>query len=281
MKHLGETFDIHGGGLDLVFPHHENEVAQSECFTGKPIAKYWMHNGLMQMTGNKMSKSKGNLVTITDLLNRHRPEVVRFFLLSTHYRRPIEFNDLLIEETEKATQHFYRFFDRFSRITGESFYSIELPSEHNTSPVAEKSDAFISALHQSKQRFFEAMDDDFNTSAAIGVLHEWLTTLNRFIEQHQLESRKISDDNTSLDTVKQGTLWLKEAASILGVFQAPPEHVTEAKSELSEQLINLLVDLRQQARQDKNFPLSDSIRDELLKLGITLEDRSTGTSWKL
>ncbi|MEE2737035.1 MAG: cysteine--tRNA ligase [Planctomycetota bacterium] len=281
MKHLGETFDIHGGGLDLVFPHHENEVAQSECFTGKPIAKYWMHNGLMQMTGNKMSKSKGNLVTITDLLNRHRPEVVRFFLLSTHYRRPIEFNDLLIEETEKATQHFYRFFDRFSRITGESFYSIELPSEHNTSPVVENSDAFISALNQSKQRFFEAMDDDFNTSAAIGVLHEWLTTLNRFIEQHQLESRKISDDNTSLDAVKQGTLWLKEAASILGVFQDPPEHVTEAKSELSAQLINLLVDLRQQARQDKNFPLSDSIRDELLKLGITLEDRSTGTSWKL
>ena len=281
MKHLGETFDIHGGGLDLVFPHHENEVAQSECFTGKPIAKYWMHNGLMQMTGNKMSKSKGNLVTITDLLNRHRPEVVRFFLLSTHYRRPIEFNDLLIEETEKATQHFYRFFDRFSRITGESFYSIELPSEDNASPVAEKSDAFFSALHQSKQRFFEAMDDDFNTSAAIGVLHEWLTTLNRFIEQHQLESREISDKNTSLDSVKQGTLWLKEAASILGVFQAPPEHVTEAKSELSEQLINLLVDLRQQARQDKNFPLSDSIRDELLKLGITLEDRSTGTSWKL
>ncbi|MBI3467272.1 MAG: cysteine--tRNA ligase, partial [Planctomycetes bacterium] len=211
MRYLGETFDIHGGGLDLVFPHHENEIAQSESYTGKPFARYWLHNGLLQRTGevrklggrpvagdiegqeiDKMSKSKGNIVTISELLGRHEPETVRFFLLATHYRRPIDFSDDRIEEVGRGMQAFYRFFERYQRITGESFHKMDVPAQKRTGPVSGGTEfsgefettgshaEFLSELKAHRDRYLEAMDDDFNTGGAVGILFDLLRTLNGF-----------------------------------------------------------------------------------------------------
>src|SRR5438093_9957826 len=163
MKLLGETLDIHGGGLDLQFPHHENELAQSESYTGKPFARVWMHNGLLKMGTAKMAGSVGNVVNIADLLQRHHPETVRFLLLSTHYRSPIEYSDDRLVEVAKALKAFYRFFERYERITGESFYALR-PGEPGASATGE-----MAAL---RSRFLECMDDDFNTGGAVGVLFE-------------------------------------------------------------------------------------------------------------
>src|SRR5262245_42890588 len=168
-KLLGDTLDIHGGGLDLQFPHHENELAQSESATGKEFARVWMHNGLLKMGTAKMAGSVGNVVNIADLLQRHSPETVRFLLLGTHYRSPIEDSEERLTEVAKSLQSFYRFFERYERITGESFYAI--PSE--------RTEKVPNAL---QERFFEAMSDDFNTGAAVGVLFELLSGLNKFAD---------------------------------------------------------------------------------------------------
>src|SRR5262249_40685920 len=160
---LGETIDIHGGGLDLQFPHHENELAQSESASGQEFARVWMHNGLLKMGSAKMAGSVGNVVNIADLLQRHSAETVRFLLLSTHYRSPIEYSEDRLNEIAKSLQAFYRFFERYERITGMSFYA--LPGD--------RVDTIAHPLWRPgspRYRFFEVMDDDFNTGAAVGVL---------------------------------------------------------------------------------------------------------------
>src|SRR5947209_13135140 len=182
MKLLGDTLDIHGGGLDLQFPHHENELAQSESYTGKPFARVWMHNGLLKMGHAKMAGSVGNVVNIVDLLQKHSAETVRFLLLATHYRSPIEYSDERLIEVGKALQGFYRFFERYERITGDSFYNLGEPGalvagELSKSPGASAPGSPIAA--DLRTRFLEHMDDDFNTGGATGVLFELLSTLNR------------------------------------------------------------------------------------------------------
>jgi cysteinyl-tRNA synthetase len=263
-----------------VFPHHENEVAQSECFTGKLFAKYWMHNGLMQMTGDKMSKSKGNLVTITELLQRHPPEAVRFFLLSTHYRRPIEFSSELIAESERGLDHFFRFFERYERVTGESFYTLETPPRRSDAALTGEPAEFFAELDQLRRRYYEAMDDDFNTGAAIGVLHELLTGLNRFVEERQLETTG-KGDAVYQGALRRGAVLLKEGAAVLGVFRKPPERTSAGSDALTGQLLDLLVQLRADARKEKNFALADTIRNELKALQVELEDRPDGTTWRV
>src|SRR6266480_1012844 len=155
---LGETIDIHGGGLDLQFPHHENELAQSESATDEPFARVWMHNGLLKMGTAKMAGSVGNVVNMVDLLGKHHPETVRFLLLSTHYRSPIEYSDDRLGEVARSLQSFYRFFERYERVAGESFYA--LPPRAGDAPPE------IAAL---RAKFGEVMDDDFNTGGAVGV----------------------------------------------------------------------------------------------------------------
>ena len=165
MKYLGAHFDIHGGGLDLVFPHHENELAQSESYSGEPFASYWMHNGLLTKDGKKISKSDpGTIVLMSDLLKAHAPDTLRALLLSSHYRRPIDYGPTRLDEIERGLQTFYRAFERFEELTGESFYSSKPPTrrddlEPGDSPLPDE-------IAEHRQQFLEAMDDDFNTGGA-------------------------------------------------------------------------------------------------------------------
>jgi cysteinyl-tRNA synthetase len=263
---LGETIDIHGGGLDLQFPHHENELAQSESATGKTFAHYWMHNGLLKMGSSKMAGSVGNVVNIVDLLQKFDAETVRFLLLSTHYRSPIEYSEERLVEVGKALQSFYRFFERYERITHESFFVLRPQA---TSPPT--------AIENLRARFFECMNDDFNTGGAVGVLFELLTELNKFADAEKLEAGGAA----KLDEFRAGAMVLRQLSQILGLFEKP----LAAKGgidELVAGLLKLLIDLRADARKNKNFAVSDQIRHRLAELKITLEDRPGGaTDWRL
>jgi len=275
MKLLGKTLDIHGGGLDLQFPHHENELAQSESFTGQPFANAWMHNGLLKMGTAKMAGSVGNVVNIVDLLQRHNPETVRFLLLSTHYRSPIEYSDERLEEVARSLQGFYRFFETYERITGESFYRLPAFSK-------DQMEAYLGNLpksHQDKWRgeFHRLMNDDFNTGGAVGVLFEMLTSMNRCIALWKLETENHPEQ---LEILKTAALMLRELSQILGLFWAPIERPTSGDDKLVCGLMQLLIDLRAEARKAKNFSLGDQIRKRLTELGVTLEDRPNGTIWR-
>jgi cysteinyl-tRNA synthetase len=299
MRYLGETFDIHGGGLDLVFPHHENEIAQSESYTGKPFARYWLHNGLLQRThesrklgarpredsseqqeADKMSKSKGNIVTVSDLLARHQPETIRFFLLSTHYRRPIEFSDERIEEVGRGLQAFYRFFERYERIMGESFYGLPAPQRLGESLRTGAAPELLAELKTHRDRFLESMDDDFNTAGAVGSLFDLLRTLNSYGDAKELEGAGKSNE-TSRAGLRTGASLMRELAGILGIFRHAIMPGVEAQHELTGKLLDLLLDLRKQARAQKNFSLADEIRKRLTDLGVTIEDRKDGTTWTI
>jgi cysteinyl-tRNA synthetase len=292
---LGETLDIHGGGLDLQFPHHENELAQSESDTDKPFARVWMHNGLLKMGTAKMAGSVGNVVNIKDLLERHSPETVRFLLLSTHYRSPIEYSEDRLNEIASSLQSFYRFFERYERITGESFYSINPPmtkAEYDkllteffaivpSEPTTEK--AYLG--------FMLYMDDDFNTGGAIGFLNKLLTDLNRFVDDHNLEKHC---PNEVVPQLRYRATILRELGQILGLFWTPP---TQAKlggdDTLVAGLMQLLIDLRNNLRAEAKkiaakddptkkalFEQTDVIRKRLGELGVVLEDRPGGTTWR-
>ncbi len=299
-KLFGETFDIHGGGLDLVFPHHENEIAQSECAHGKPQAKYWMHNGLMQASSEigkvggratreigagdqaaqesgKLGKSKG-ASPFRDLLKQFAGETIRFFVLATHYRRPIDFSEERIQEVEKGLNTFYRFFQRYERVTGQSFYKIEATKSRAAADAqagGAELPADISAL---RERFLASMDDDFNTGGAIGVLYELVTALNRLIDAGNLETTGKSN-TAAVATLRAAAGTLKELAGTLGLFREAPKAAGGADEGLTGSLMELLISLRAELRKAKNFALADQIRDRLTALGVTLEDRPDGTGW--
>jgi cysteinyl-tRNA synthetase len=282
---LGDTIDIHGGGLDLQFPHHENELAQSESFTGKPFARIWMHNNLLKMGTAKMAGSVGNVVNIADLLARHHPETVRFLLLSTHYRTPIEYSDDRLAETARALQSFYRFFERYERISGTSFFT--------SRPVSDATGE-IATL---RIRFFELMDDDFNTGGAVGVLFEMLSTLNRSADAGKLEESTALPEARSSFVQAAGIL--RELSQILGLFSQPiaapkgdgnllaslANLATELNIPVSsdvDSMMQSLIRARGDARKAKNFSLGDQIRKRLADLGVTLEDRPGGkTDWRV
>jgi cysteinyl-tRNA synthetase len=278
MQILGETLDIHGGGLDLQFPHHENELAQSESYTGKPFARYWMHNGLMKTDNAKMSKSKGNEIVVTSLLKRHAAETLRFFLLATHYRRPIDYSEDRLLETHRSLDNFYRFFERYERITGDSFFALEAPSKRGPFDTGNTNTEFLVEVGRHRAAFLEHMDDDFNTGGAIGVLFELLTSLNRFAGTRRLEENK--SDAVALGDFRKGVVALKELSQILGIFYEQPRAEKTGDDELVNGLMTLLIDLRAEARKAKNFALADQIRQRLSQLQVTLEDRPGGTGWR-
>jgi cysteinyl-tRNA synthetase len=278
MKLLGETFDIHGGGLDLVFPHHENEVAQSESYTGKPFARIWMHNGLLTRSGRKISKSDPEtVVTMRDLLARHEPDTIRALILSSHYRRPIDYSHERLDEIARGLQSFRNLFDRFERITGKSFYSLETKREPGIVPREEPIPGLEDEFAAHRERFLEAMDDDFNTGGALGELYEYARALNRYADQHQLDS----PGATGVASFELGMLALRELANILGLFRRAAAPAATPADSLTAPLLDLLVRLRTRLRQEKNFQLADQVRDELAGLGVVLEDRPGGTTWKL
>lgn len=278
MHLLGQTLDIHGGGLDLQFPHHENELAQSESFTGKTFARYWMHNGLMKVGAGKMSKSQGNEIVVSDVLARHRPETLRFFLLATHYRRPTDYGEDRLEEIERGLQSFHRFFERYERITGASFFKLHAPLRRADFTAPAQPSEFFAEVLKHRDAFLECMDDDFNTGGAIGSLYELLTTLNRFADSRQLEAGK--KDEALIADFNRGVMVLRELGQILGVFTEPAAKPASGQDDLVQGLMQIFIDLRAEARKTKNFALADQIRQRLGQLNVTLEDRPGGTGWR-
>jgi len=282
---LGDTLDIHGGGLDLQFPHHENELAQSESASGQPFSRVWMHNGLLKMGASKMAGSVGNVVNIADLLQRHSPETVRFLLLSTHYRSPIEYSEERLNEVAKSLQGFYRFFERYERIKGGSFFT--LPGQQ-VDTLARPIGGEVPAL---RDRFFDVMNDDFNTGAAVGVLFELLSALNKIADTWKLDEEKAQP---ALDSFQSGVQALRGLSSILGLFWAPPEQAKLGGDDaLVAGLMQLLIDLRINLRTEAKkisakddptkkalFEQTDVIRKRLGELGVVLEDRPGGTTWR-
>jgi cysteinyl-tRNA synthetase len=304
-KLLGETFDIHGGGLDLVFPHHENEIAQSECCHAKPMVLYWAHNGLLRAgassakigarterppagevasaTGDavsgKMSRSKG-AGGLADLIRRQGGQRVRFFLLRTHYRSTVLFNEPEIEEAGKGLEAFNRLFKRYTRITGKDFYALKPPSTRTDGEVASATgaDPALQSAVAAREKFLAAMDDDFNTGGAIGELFELAKITNKFCDDADLEGAG-KNDTKAIATLSSLLTSIKELANILGIFQQPPALPGVDADDLLDKLMPLVIDLRAAARKNKNFPIADKIRDALAPAGITLEDRAGATEW--
>ncbi len=311
---LGKTFDIHGGGLDLVFPHHENELAQSRCCHSAPMVSYWMHNGLMKReagagklggksdraaasetaeadVSSKISRSKG-AGGLAKLIDAQTGERIRFFLLRSHYRSTNVFGDEGLEEAGQALNAFYRLIQRFDRITGEAFY----PQVGQTGEVEELSfaksraagdamladagsEGLLAELSRLRNSFLEKMDDDFNTGGAVSDLFEMSRALNRFVDQNSLEdSKKRSAEN--IDTWRTGMRVLRELGAILGLFVKAPKKISGGDSQLIDGLMGLLIELRANARKNKDFATSDLIRDGLLKHSITLQDLKEGTTWE-
>src|SRR5579871_6361073 len=303
MKYLGETLDIHGGGLDLMFPHHENELAQSESCTGKPFARYWMHNGLMQagssagklggghdrhgdlaadqalQEANKLAGSKG-AASVKLLFALHPAETIRFFLLSTHYRSPIDFSDENISQTGRSLEKFYRLFETFERITGKNFYELSTAATRaKTQKLEGSAKDFFQMLTHLRDRFYDAMDDDFNTGGAVGTLFELTKCVNGFINEHKLDAGAKADAK-AIDALTQGMTLLKELSNLLGVFFKPLAKGKEQDDGFANELMQFILEIRADARKSKNFALSDKIRDRLTALKVTVEDRPDGSSWK-
>ncbi len=296
-KLLGETFDIHGGGLDLVFPHHENEIAQSECCHSKPMVSYWAHNGLLRASSStgkvggratpgasadggeaptgKMSRSKG-AGGLADLIANQGGERIRFFLLRTHYRSTVLFNEPAIEEAGTGLETFYRFFKRYERATGQSVFDLDVPKTRPAGEIDPGPSELLADVAVSRNKFLAAMDDDFNTGAATGELFELVRKLNKYCDDHELETP--SKQSGKLEPFVRGTATLRELASILGIFTKP---TTSDGSDdgLLGQAMQLLIDLRTEARANKNFATADAIRDGIQPLGIVLEDRAGSTEW--
>ena len=274
-KLLGDHFDIHGGGLDLVFPHHENEVVQSECFSGGPFATYWLHNGLLTKDGKKISKSDpSTVILMSDLLQQYDPDTLRCLFLASHYRRPIDYGPGRLDELSRSLGAFHHLFDRFERLTGESFATLEAPRKkpENSAPSP------VPGVDEHRIRFLEAMDDDFNTGGALGELFELVRALNRHADALKVET---SADPSAIVAFRSGVLVLKELSQILGLFRRSLPKRDPGLGRLTPGLLDLLVHLRTRLRQEKNFAMADEIRKGLTELGVTLEDRPDGTVWKV
>ena len=270
IKHLGETFDIHGGGADLIFPHHENEIAQSEAYTGKPFAKYWMHNGFITIDKEKMSKSLGNFFTIREILDKYDAEVIRLFLTSSHYRSPIEFSQEQLHDAEASLDRYYT---TVSRI--DDFLSAETAPAKKAVDTAE----FAGFLNKFKDGFESAMDDDFNTALATGHIFELVREINRF-----LDAKPSGDEAKGL--IKKAKDAVNIVARVLNLFNRTPAEwnialLKSKKIPLLEADIERKIKDRQAARQNKDWAAADAVRKELDEKGIILEDKRDGTSWKV
>ena len=266
-KYLGDTFDIHGGGQDLVFPHHENEIAQSKCAYHGNFANYWLHNGFIQINGDKMSKSLGNFFLLREILEKFSGNVVRLFILSTHYRKPINFSFENMEDTKKALQNIVKSMNKFETIIGK--YKNEKTAEITNLDFSQKIDEF-------DKKFEDAMDEDMNTPQALATIFDQIRETNKFISVNKDELSKIySEIEKSYESLKR---------KIGNVFGIEIEMENSAKEEdgenmeLTKKLIELLIKLRSEARSEKNFKLSDEIRDELKVLGVEIKDNRDGTT---
>ena len=247
-KHLGETIDIHGGGQDLTFPHHENEIAQSEACNGVPFAHYWMHNGYINVDGKKMSKSLNNFFTVRDIREQYSGDVIRFFLLSGHYRSPINFSDALMEQSKQG----------YERIA-TAIETLEFLKTNGTDEPMVDEAVKISSLDQYRDKFIEVMDDDLNTADGIAAIFELVSEINLDVK-----------DGASKSFAEEALKRIKELTDVLGIFGGDDE-----EEGLGDD-IQALIDERQAARKEKNWARADEIRDQLAAMGITLKDTPQG-----
>lgn len=251
-RYLGDTIDIHAGGQDLIFPHHENEIAQSEARSGKQFARYWMHNGYINVDNQKMSKSLGNFFTVRDILSEFSGQVIRFFLLSAHYRNPVNFSKELILQAKAGME-------RLANSKERLVFTIS----HAKGQMNESELELVSALENHRDRFIEAMDDDINTADAISIIFE----LARFSNTNVAE-------NSSLEWAEKNLSLFNELTGVLNIIKAE-----DTASNDNEQIEKLIKD-RVEAKKNKDFALADAIRDELKSMGIEIEDTRQGTKWK-
>ena len=278
MRYLGETLDLHGGGQDLVFPHHENELAQSEAATGKPFSRFWLHHGLLTINQEKMSKSLGNFFTVKEVLAKFPAEVVRFFLINVHYRSPLDFSDTALAEAEAALLRLYTCLARIEEVLGRH-PDVTLPGEYDYYPATLTLED-CSRLGSLAGRFANALDDDLNTAQALGYLFEAVRLLNRLLEEQSSEPGYL----TILFNLHRG---LKEMGAVLNLLQADPAAMVQSLRQKPQDLqlsaaeIEQLIAARAQARKDKDYAKADSIRKDLLEKGILLEDTPQGTIWRV
>lgn len=276
-KHLGRTIDIHGGGLDLIFPHHENEIAQAEAITGRPFARYWIHNGLVTVGGQKMSKSLGNYVTLREIYTKYHPDILRLLVLFTHYRSPLDFSWEKMEETRRA-------YDRLKGAIED--YEIlkklkqKKASEGGTHPLYER-------VKEVEADFYEALSDDFNTPEALSHLFSLVSELgkikNRVISEGGISERELSAyefASKSLHNLMKKMFGLLEDLYPECEVERVVERELEPASGIDSALVELLIEVRKMAREEKNYRIADFIRDKLREKGIELEDTPAGTRWK-
>ncbi|MFE4242392.1 cysteine--tRNA ligase [Peribacillus butanolivorans] len=249
-KYLGDTIDIHAGGQDLAFPHHENEIAQSEALTGKTFANYWMHNGYINIDNEKMSKSLGNFVLVHEIIQKHDPQVLRFFMLSVHYRHPINYSEEVLENVKAAL-------DRLRTSYQNLKHRLQV-----SDGLTENNDVWVEKVNALHEQFIQEMDDDFNTANAISILFELSKQANYYL----------MEKNTDKEVIEAFLEEFQTLFSVLGLS-------LEEEGLLDEE-IEGLIQQRIQARKDRNFGLSDEIRDRLKNMNIILEDTPQGTRWK-
>ncbi len=251
LHHLGPQIDIHGGGNDLIFPHHENEIAQTECYTGQPFARYWVHNGMLQLKGEKMSKSLGNLVTIDEFLAEHDADVLRLVIAGSSYRKPLAFNDEVIADAERALE---RLRSALRPATGHD----------ETGPAAE---TLVAQAAQARRDFEAAMDDDFNTAGALAALFELVRAIN-----------SARDAGVGGKPFAEAQATFRELTNVLGLRLRPAQ---QAAGQSIAPFVDLLLAVRNDLRKAKQWALADKIRDELKALGVIVEDTPQGSTWRL
>jgi len=270
--YLGASFDIHGGGKDLIFPHHENEIAQSEAAFGKTYVKYWVHNGFVNINHEKMSKSLGNFLMIKDIVKEYHPEAVRLFLLSHHYRSPVDFTDQAIKNVAVGLDKIYALLERAEKYLGAlpkataDYHKDVLPPEKNFWDL-----------------FCNAMNDDFNTAQGVGILFDIVRNANKLLDQSDS-----SDDVSLHSAIFNECLTIKKIGNILGLptespgtyFQQKKEKVIDKES-IDAEMIESMIQERQDARESKDFKKADEVRDRLNEMNIEIEDRPNGTIWKV
>ena len=248
---LGDTIDIHAGGQDLTFPHHENEIAQSEAYTGKQFARYWMHNGYINIDNEKMSKSLGNFVLVNDIRKQIDPQVLRFFMMSVHYRNPINFSQELVENAKAGLE-------RIRTSYANLAHRLEAAPE-----LGDHADIWLHKIEEVKTQFVKSMDDDFNTANGIAALFELSSLANTYLMEAHTEAKVLENFMSTL----------KELAGVLGIE-------IDVQKEVLDEEIDALIEERIQARQNKDFARADEIRDQLKEMNILLEDTAQGIRWK-
>ncbi|WP_156276231.1 cysteine--tRNA ligase [Neomoorella glycerini] len=263
LKYLGAGFDIHGGGADLIFPHHENEIAQAEAQTGCPFARFWLHNGFITVNQEKMSKSRGNFFLVRDIASRFRPLAVRLFLLATHYRSPIDFDDAGLLAAEKGLERL----ENTRRLLNEA--RCHLGGAGGSTASSEEGATLAGRVEELRREFTAALDDDFNTARALAALYDLAREINSYLGGTARPEAGVVN--------RAATVFEELGENVLGLFGRPQQQLDDA---LLEGLMDIILSIRQEARQRKDWATADAIRDRLKALGIILEDTPHGSRWK-